>query len=394
MSYEVIARKYRPQTFEDVVGQGHVSETLRNAIASDRVAHAYLFVGPRGTGKTSTARIFAKALNCEKGPTATPCNTCDLCKEITGGNAMDVLEIDGASNNGVEQVRELREHVRFMPARCRFKIYVIDEVHMLSVAAFNALLKTLEEPPPHVKFIFATTEPSKVPATILSRCQRFDLKRISVREIASRLAFIAGQECIDIDPAALDAIARGADGGMRDAQSALDQLIAFRSGRIVEEDVLSVFGLVSQRNIVAMANAVLSADVPTVLRLISELNESGKDLFRVLIELLEFFRDVLVFSYTKKPESLPDLSESQREDVKTVEAQSDAAHLVRIVEILMDSESQIRHGLSRRTALEMALIRAARSASFSTLDDVVRQVAILRKELPPPGEAGDAAKKS
>ena len=228
MAYEVLARKWRPQQFDDVVGQEHVTQTLKNAITSERVAHAYLFVGPRGVGKTSTARIFAKALNCEKGPTATPCDKCDSCREITAGNSLDVLEIDAASNTGVDNVRDLRENVRYAPARGPFKIYIIDEVHMLSVAAFNALLKTLEEPPAHVKFIFATTEPQKVPATILSRCQRFDLRRISMSDIVERLSEIAEAEKIEIDEDALLAIARGAEGGLRDAESALDQFIAFR----------------------------------------------------------------------------------------------------------------------------------------------------------------------
>ncbi len=239
MSYEVFARKYRPQTFDDLVGQAHVSRTLKNAVAQNRLAHAYLFVGPRGIGKTSTARILAKALNCEKGPTVTPDGTCDNCKEIAAGNSLDVLEIDGASNNGVEQVRELRDNVRYAPSKSRYKIYIIDEVHMLTAAAFNALLKTLEEPPPHVKFIFATTEPQKVLATIVSRCQRFDLHRIPAKLIAHHLQFIAGKEKITLESAAAHAIARGAEGGLRDAESMLDQLVAFCGEKISEKDVLN-----------------------------------------------------------------------------------------------------------------------------------------------------------
>jgi DNA polymerase-3 subunit gamma/tau len=227
VSYEVFARKYRPQTFDDLVGQSHVSQTLKNAVAQNRLAHAYLFVGPRGIGKTSTARILAKALNCVNGPTVTPCGVCDNCREITAGNSLDVIEIDGASNNSVEDVRELRDNVRYAPAKGRYKIYLIDEVHMLSSAAFNALLKTLEEPPPHVKFIFATTEPQKVLPTILSRCQRFDLHRIPTNLIAQHLQFIAGKEKFSLEPAASHAIARGAEGGLRDAESMLDQLVAF-----------------------------------------------------------------------------------------------------------------------------------------------------------------------
>src|SRR6188472_3228402 len=250
VSYQVFARKYRPQTFDDLVGQGHVTRTLQNAVEQNRLAHAYLFVGPRGIGKTSTARILAKALNCVNGPTVTPCGVCDSCKEITGGNSLDVLEIDGASNNGVEQVRELRDNVRYAPSKGKFKIYIIDEVHMLSSAAFNALLKTLEEPPPHVKFIFATTEPQKVLPTILSRCQRFDLHRIPAKLIAQHLQLIAQKEKVKLQPAAAHAIARGAEGGLRDAESMLDQLVAFCGEKISENDVLDVFGFTSEQTVV------------------------------------------------------------------------------------------------------------------------------------------------
>src|SRR6201996_1333851 len=256
MSYQVIARKYRPQRFSDVVGQEHVVRTLGNAIAQNRIAHAYLFVGPRGTGKTTIARIFAKCLNCTGGPRVDFSDDDPRCIEITEGRSIDVLEIDGASNNGVEQVRELRETVKYAPASSKFKIYIIDEVHMLTTAAFNALLKTLEEPPAHVKFMFATTEPEKVLPTILSRCQRFDLRRIPSALITKHLAHIAELEKVKIEPAALEAIARGAEGGMRDAESTLDQLISFCGEQIEETDVLSMFGLTAQSQILELARAV------------------------------------------------------------------------------------------------------------------------------------------
>src|SRR5438477_7201041 len=259
VSYEVFARKYRPQTFDDLVGQAHVSRTLKNAVAQNRLAHAYLFVGPRGIGKTSTARILAKALNCVKGPTVNPDGTCDNCREIAAGNSLDVLEIDGASNNGVEQVRELRENVRYAPSKSRYKIYIIDQVHMLTAAAFNALLKTLEEPPPHVKVIFATTEPQKVLPTIVSRCQRFDLHRIPAKLIADHLQLIAEKEKITLTPTAAHAIARGAEGGMRDAESMLDQLVAFCGENITEPDVLSVFGFTSEQTVANFTDAILRA---------------------------------------------------------------------------------------------------------------------------------------
>src|SRR5450755_4130842 len=266
MSYQVIARKYRPQRFDDVVGQEHVTQTLSNAIAQKRIAHTYLFCGPRGTGKTTIARIFAKCLNCTGGPKIDFDEQDSRVQEITEGRALDVLEIDGASNNGVEQVRELRETCKYAPANAQFKIYIIDEVHMLSTAAFNALLKTLEEPPAHVKFMFATTDPEKVLPTILSRCQRFDLRRIPTALITKHLKHIAGLEKVTIDDAALEAIARGADGGMRDAESTLDQLISFCGNKIEEPDVLSMFGLTSRSRIVELSKAILAGEIQTELK--------------------------------------------------------------------------------------------------------------------------------
>ena len=277
MSYQVFARKYRPQNFDSVIGQEHITQTLKNAIEQNRLAHAYLFVGPRGTGKTSTARILAKALNCVKGPTINPCGVCDVCLEIAQGNSLDVLEIDGASNNGVEQVRELRENVRFAPTRGHYKIYIIDEVHMLTTAAFNALLKTLEEPPEHVKFIFATTEPQKVLATILSRCQRFDLRRIPAPLISKHLQHIASEEQFILEDAAAQSIAKGAEGGLRDAESMLDQLVAFCGDRITEQDVLSIFGFTAQQTVSNLCGMILTGNASQALEMLYEQSESGKD---------------------------------------------------------------------------------------------------------------------
>ena len=381
MAYEVLARKWRPQQFDDVVGQAHVTQTLKNAITSDRVAHAYIFVGPRGTGKTTTARILAKALNCQKGgPTIQPCDQCDSCKEIMSGSSLDVIEIDGASNNSVDQVRDLRDSVAFAPARSLFKIYIIDEVHMLSIAAFNALLKTLEEPPKHVKFFFATTDPQKVPTTILSRCQRFDLRRISLREIVGQLEKIAKTEQIDIAPDALLAIARGAEGGLRDATGALDQLVAFRGKKIAESDVLGVFGLVAHQTLESLALAVAEGDVATALRIVAELDANGKDLQRVVVELLGYFRDLLVCRYAGDSAALPDLTDDQIARLKTAAAQRDPDRLLRIVEILIEADARMRYALSRRTLLEIALVRGCRAARSASLDEVLRAVQQARAD--------------
>src|SRR5690349_7296070 len=309
MSYQVIARKYRPQRFADVVGQEHVTQTLAHAIEQNRIAHAYLFCGPRGTGKTTVARIFAKALNCTGGPKVDFDENDPRCVEIAEGRSIDVLEIDGASNNGVEQVRELRETCKYAPASSKFKIYIIDEVHMLSTAAFNALLKTLEEPPAHVKFMFATTDPEKVLPTILSRCQRFDLRRIPTALIVKQLAHIAKQEKVTIDDAAMFAVARGADGGMRDAESALDQLISFCGDKIEEADVLSMFGLTAQGQLLTLSGAILNGEIQTALHELNALAQHGKDLGRLLGDLLNHFRNLLLFQVSRGDLNLLEVSE-------------------------------------------------------------------------------------
>ena len=385
VNYEVFARKYRPQTFDDLVGQTHVSRTLKNAVAQNRLAHAYLFVGPRGVGKTSTARILAKSLNCIKGPTITPCGVCDNCREIAGGNSLDVIEIDGASNNSVEDVRQLRENVRYAPAKGRYKIYLIDEVHMLSSAAFNALLKTLEEPPEHVKFIFATTEPQKVLATILSRCQRFDLHRIPANLIAQHLQFIAKKEKITLQPAAAHAIARGAEGGLRDAESMLDQLVAFCGEQIAESDVLNVFGFTSEQTVSDLTGRILRGETPEAIDLLHEQCEAGKDMMRLMTDLIAYLRDLLVFK--AKPDVL---NEDVDPDVqKSLAAHAELISIDRLLELIDQfaaAEGRMKWAPNKKLHFEVAIIKAIQSLGQATLDEVIEKLGELRDgRARPPG---------
>lgn len=370
MSYQVFARKYRPKTFADVLGQEHVVRTLRNAIAQNRLAHAYLFVGPRGTGKTSTARIFAKALNCPNGPSIEFDPEDELCKEIAEGRSLDVMEIDGASNNGVDQVRELRESVKFAPARSRFKIYYIDEVHMLSTAAFNALLKTLEEPPAHVKFIFATTEANKILPTIISRCQRFDLRRIPLNIIAKHLLHIAQLEGVDLSEKAAYAIGKGAEGGMRDAQSMLDQLVAFCGNSIREEDVLEIFGFTAVQTVGKMAHCILESDTVGALRLVHDTSEAGKDLGRLLTDLIQHFRTLLV-SQADPDAAAEDLEPEIAEQV-TVQCQmATTEQLLRIVDGLAEVDARMRWATNKRLHFELGVIQAVQHYNEISISDVI-----------------------
>ncbi len=377
VNYEVFARKYRPQTFDDLVGQTHVSRTLKNAVAQNRLAHAYLFVGPRGVGKTSTARILAKSLNCIKGPTITPCGVCDNCREIAGGNSLDVIEIDGASNNSVEDVRQLRENVRYAPAKGRYKIYLIDEVHMLSSAAFNALLKTLEEPPEHVKFIFATTEPQKVLATILSRCQRFDLHRIPANLIAQHLQFIATKEKITLQPEAAHAIARGAEGGLRDAESMLDQLVAFCGEKITESDVLNVFGFTSEQTVSELTGRILRGETPEAIDLLHEQCEAGKDMMRLMADLIAYLRDLLVFK--AKPDALnEDVDPEVRQSLAAYAELISTDRLLELIDQFAAAEGRMKWAPNKKLHFEVAIIKAIQSLGQATLDEVIEKLGELR----------------
>ena len=381
VSYTVFARKYRPQTFDDVVGQDHITQTLKNAILQNRLAHAYLFVGPRGTGKTSSARILAKALNCLRSdsPTVDPCGECDSCKEITAGNSLDVLEFDAASNTQVEKVRDIIiDNVKFMPARGRFKVYLVDEVHMLSTGSFNALLKTLEEPPSHVKFLFATTDVQKLPATILSRCQRFDLKRIGAPVIAGHLLKIAANEGIDLSSDAALAIAVGADGGMRDAESMLDQLVAFCGGAIGEEQVLSVFGFSSRQKISDLCAALIAQDAPHVLTLVHEQAEAGRDLTQLLSDVISHLRNLLLAQ--ADPGGLAhELGAEFVEALQTQCANIDRERLLELIDLFASAEQRMKWAANKQMHLEVAMLRAIHSVGQVTLSEVIDTLSAIRE---------------
>jgi DNA polymerase-3 subunit gamma/tau len=386
VSYTVFARKYRPQTFDDVVGQEHITRTLKNAIEQRRLAHAYIFVGPRGTGKTSTARILAKSLNCQSfdAPTTKPCGVCDSCKEITGGNSLDVLEFDAASNTQVDKVRELIiDNVRFAPAHGRYKMYIVDEVHMLSTSSFNALLKTLEEPPEHVKFVFATTDVQKVPTTILSRCQRFDLKRIPAQLIAGHLLHIAEQEKIKLTQQAADTIAHGAEGGMRDAESMLDQLVAFCGCEIEESDVLSIFGLTAHETVSGLCEHIISGDTPAALAMLHEQSEAGRDLTRLMSDLIAHLRNLLVAQVD--PGSLT--GEQSAEAVRELTEQAGrvrADKLLELIEQFAGAEARMRWSPNRKMHFEIAVIRAIQTLGQATLTEVIETLSAIRGGGAPP----------
>jgi DNA polymerase-3 subunit gamma/tau len=376
--YQVIARKWRPQTFDDVVGQDHVVRTLRNAIGRNRIAHAYLFVGPRGTGKTSTARIFAKALNCTDGPKADFDVNDPVVKAIGDGSSLDVIEIDGASNNSVDQIRDLRDDVRYAPTQGKYKVYIIDEVHMLSNQAFNALLKTLEEPPEHVKFVFATTDVQKVLPTILSRCQRFDLKPIAPELIVQRLQKIATEEKVKVTPEALQCIARMADGGMRDAQSIFDQMISFCGAAITEPDVLDVYGLVAAEKIAALAGAVAAGDHQQMVALVDEADAAGRDLVRLLTDLQVLVRTALLDAIGKGGRS---------ELLGGVPLTTE--QLTRLLDGLREGESGVKLGLSEKINFEVTLLKAVEASRARAIDSLIKELAALADEEP----AADREKK-
>lgn len=409
MSYLVLARKWRPQRFEDIVGQGHITRVLRSAIRTGRIAHAYLFTGVRGVGKTTAARILAKALNCEKGPTPTPCNECANCSEITAGSSMDVYEIDGASNRGIDEVRQIIENVRYQPAKSRFKIYIIDEVHQVTKDAFNALLKTLEEPPPFVKFILATTEPHRLPETILSRCQRFDFRRIPVREVVQRLRDIAEKEDLRITDGALLLLAREAEGSMRDAQSLLEQVLSYtpsppgeeKRGMEINEALLQdVLGFTERRSLYEFSNAVIEGNAKRCVELVADVMAQGRDIARLARELVEHFRNLLVFRLIdekgREKESvkttnaafsrLVDLPDQEIKDIQQQVSALSVDTLMDYFRFMAEGDEEVARSPYPRFALETVLVRLATLPKGMSVGEVLERLEGLEHRLSEGGE--------
>ena len=361
MSYTVFALKWRPQDFESIIGQDHIVGTLKNAIQKDRLAHAYLFAGPRGVGKTSTARILAKALNCKEGPTLNPCQKCPSCLEINQGRSLDVIEIDGASNRGIDEIRALRENVKFSPTQGKYKVYIIDEVHQITPDGFNALLKTLEEPPEFVKFIFATTHPQKVMPTIISRCQRMDFRRITVIEIIAQLEKIVRQEKIVVDKEVLAAVARSSDGSLRDAESVLDQLVSFSKGNISLKDAISVLGMVEQDVLFTLTDKIIQKDPGAALKLFNDIIDDGKDPGVFLVNLVEHFRNLMVSKVSQADAKLVDLPQEICDRLFKQSQSMSLEEIFTAFNILIATQEMTKRLDSQRIPLEISLVRLAHS---------------------------------
>ncbi|MFA5143544.1 MAG: DNA polymerase III subunit gamma/tau [Candidatus Omnitrophota bacterium] len=379
MSYIAFARKYRPQVFDDIIGQSHVTTTLKNAITQDRVAHAYLFSGPRGVGKTTAARILAKALNCEKGPIPKPCNVCASCKEITQGSSLDILEIDGASNRGIDEIRNLRDNVKFAPSKGKFKVYIIDEVHMLTSEAFNALLKTLEEPPRHVKFIFATTQAHKVPPTILSRCQRFDFRRIGTSLIVENLKRIVDSESLKIDDGALGLIARYSDGGMRDAQVMLDQITSFANGKVGAEDVTRILGMVADEALFELSAAIRDKAAAKALGTIDRLLIEGKDAAQIAAGLIEHFRNIAISKIDPKNDNLIDAGADKIKRYREEAGAFTVEETLYIIYTMAGAIDFIKKANIARVPLEAALVKLTLNRPILALDEITKRLEALER---------------
>ena len=374
MSYQVLALKYRPLRLEDVIAQEHVTRTLARAVATGRVAHGYLFAGPRGTGKTTTARILAKALNCVDGPTPTPCNQCSACKEITSGSSLDVLEIDAASNTGVDDIRTLRENIRYLPTSGKKRVYIIDEVHRLSGSAFDALLKTLEEPPAHAVFIFATTEPFKVPQTILSRTQRYDFRRVKTADLVAHLQKLAGLEGIEVEAEALFLIARKGEGSVRDALSLFDQMIALAEGKITREMTAAMLGVVDRQIFSRLLEIIAAGKTEPIFDLVQTLFDSGADITEFVNDLIDYLRNLLVQKSAADPDQFLDVSAAEKESLVAQSAFFTEADILRMMQILAELLAELKKGYDERIFLEICLVRLARMESSITLQEVIERL--------------------
>ncbi len=374
MAYQVLALKYRPLVFEDVIAQDHITKTLTRAVATGRVAHGYLFTGPRGTGKTTTARILAKALNCVEGPTPTPCNKCPICREITAGSSLDVLEIDAASNTGVDDVRTLRENIRYLPTSGKKRVYIIDEVHRLSGSAFDALLKTLEEPPEHAVFIFATTEPHKVPQTILSRTQRYDFRRVPTTAIADHLAKLAELEKVTADADALFLMARKAEGSVRDSMSLLDQMIAIADDKITAELTAATLGIVDRAMFARLLEIIAAGKTEPVFELVRDLFDSGAGIEEFVNDFIDYLRNLLVQKSASDPDSFLEVSSSEKDDLVRLSAFFTEADILRMIHILSEFLGELKKGYDERLFLEITLVRLARMESSITLQEVIERL--------------------
>jgi DNA polymerase-3 subunit gamma/tau len=381
VGYTALYRKWRPKTFKDIIGQSHITTTLENQILNGSVAHAYLFSGSRGTGKTSTAKVFARAINCIDRETADPCNKCEVCINISKDTVMDILEIDAASNNGVNEIRELRENVKYAPAVGRYKVYIIDEVHMLSTGAFNALLKTLEEPPDHVVFILATTEPYKLPATITSRCQRYDFKRISTTDIASRLADVIASLDLTAQPKAIEAIARAADGSLRDALSLLDRTLSYGMEQLTVARVNELLGLVSNEGLIRMVDGLVDLDIPRCLDIIHKLYNDGGDIGFFIKQLIGYYRNLLIMKACTHPDRLLDIDEVTMDNLAVQAGRIGQNTIVRTVHILSETESRCKWSSQPKVLLEMAVVDICKPQMDSSLEGLIERVSMLEKRL-------------
>jgi len=381
MSYEVFARKWRPQVFEEVIGQEHIAQTLKRAILSDRLAHAYLFSGARGVGKTSVARIFAKALNCANPHEGNPCNVCTSCTEITQGSSVDVQEIDGASNRGIDEIRNLRDNIRYLPSHSTYRIYIIDEVHMLTLPAFNALLKTLEEPPAHVKFIFATTEPHKVPLTILSRCQRFDFKRIPLLQIQDQMKKITENEGITISGTSISILAREAQGSMRDAESLLDQVVSFAGSTVEDSSVMEVLGIIDRELLFKTTQAIIDGNGALCLDIVDEIYRYGYEIKEYYRELMVQFRNLIVSLLAQDPSRILDLSDHELNETKRQAQQAGIERLLHSVNFLITREADLRYTSNPRIAMEAILLKLAELKDYLSFSDLIGKLEDLERRI-------------